>query len=149
MTIKTNSRVYWVVDTFFGLVNLALLVAIFTCNLEPLTKFGGAPMEGCLLGTLRDRVVVKKLNSERTTKGGIVIAETDRTQIVFGEVFSVGRGNLTSQGVYVPLEVKSGDHIVFHQGSANEILIEGESFFVLKENDILATVRKPAEAKSE
>ncbi|MEW6723801.1 MAG: co-chaperone GroES [Bacillota bacterium] len=86
---------------------------------------------------LADRVVVKVLKQEETTKGGIVLPDTAKEKPQIAEVVAVGPGRV-EEGKRVPMEVKAGDHVIFAKYSGTEVKIEGEEYLILRESDILA-----------
>jgi len=90
-----------------------------------------------MIKPLADRVVVKPLEREETTKGGIVIPDTAKERPQEGEVVAVGPGKY-EDGKRVPMEVKVGDRVLFAKYGGTEIKIDGEEYLVLRESDILA-----------
>ena len=86
---------------------------------------------------LHDRVVVKRMEEERTSAGGIVIPDSATEKPVRGEVVSVGKGKIAENGDVRPLDVKAGDQILFGKYSGTEIKIEGEELLVMREDDIM------------
>jgi chaperonin GroES len=97
---------------------------------------------------LHDRIVVKRLESESKTKGGIIIPDTAKEKPIEGRVVAVGNGKLLKDGKLRPLEVKVGDVVLFGKYSGNEVKIEGEEHVLLREDDILAITRSGDEAAS-
>ncbi len=91
---------------------------------------------------LYDRVVVKRLAAETTTRGGIVIPDKAAEKSTQGEVIAVGDGALLDNGQLRPLSVKVGDRIVFGQYAGTEIKMDGETWLIVKESDILAVVEQ-------
>lgn len=91
---------------------------------------------------LYDRVLVKRLPAETTTRGGIVIPDKAAEKSSQGEVFAVGDGAPLDSGELRPLAVKTGDRILFGQYSGSEVKIDGEAYLVIKESDILAVLDK-------
>jgi len=89
---------------------------------------------------LGDRVVIKRLESEEKTSGGLIIPETAKEKPVKGEVLSVGPGVRNDSGQIMPMELKVGDHVFFGKWSGTEIKIGSEDFLIMKESDILATI---------
>ena len=96
---------------------------------------------------LHDRVLVRRVNAEEKTAGGIIIPDTAKEKPQEGEVFSVGAGTLNEKGELRPLDVKAGDRILFGKWSGTEVTIDGEELIIMKESDILGIVEKPAPAK--
>lgn len=86
---------------------------------------------------LHDRVVVKRMEEETTSAGGIVIPDSATEKPMRGEVISVGNGKVADNGDVRPLDVKAGDQILFGKYSGTEIKIEGEELLVMREDDIM------------
>lgn len=86
---------------------------------------------------LQDRVLVKRVDEEERTKGGILIPDSAREKPMEGKVIAVGNGKLLENGTKVTLEVKSGDRILFGKYAGTEVKIEGEEHLILREEDIL------------
>ena len=86
---------------------------------------------------LHDRVVVKRMEEERTSAGGIVIPDSATEKPVRGEVLSVGNGKILESGDVRPLDVKAGDKVLFGKYSGTEIKIDGEEVLVMREDDIM------------
>ncbi len=100
---------------------------------------------------LHDRVVVKRVEEEGKTKGGIIIPDTAKEKPMEGEIVAVGPGARDEKGTLVPLDVKKGDRILFGKWSGTEIKLDGEDLLIMKESDIMgiiegtpASVRKAA-----
>jgi chaperonin GroES len=89
---------------------------------------------------LHDRVVVKRIEEEETTKGGIIIPDTAKEKPSEGKVVAVGNGKLLDNGKMQPLEVKKGDKILFGKYAGTEIKIEGDEHLIMREDDIIAIV---------
>jgi chaperonin GroES len=89
---------------------------------------------------LHDRVVVKRLESEEKTKGGIIIPDTAKEKPQEGEIISVGPGARDETGKLVPLDVKAGDRILFGKWSGTEVKIDGQDLLIMKESDILGVI---------
>ena len=89
---------------------------------------------------LHDRVVVRRLESEHNTAGGIIIPDTAKEKPMEGEVIAVGPGARNEQGHVVALDVKEGDRILFGKWSGTEVKIDGEELLIMKESDILGVV---------
>ena len=87
---------------------------------------------------LHDRVIVKRLEEEERTKGGIIIPDSAKEKPIEGKVVAVGDGRLREDGSKLPLEVKKGDKVLFGKYSGTEIKIDGEEHLMMKEDDILA-----------
>jgi chaperonin GroES len=94
---------------------------------------------------LHDRVVVRRLEAEEKTSGGIIIPDTAKEKPMEGEVIAVGPGARDEAGKVVPLDVKDGDHILFGKWSGTEVKLDGEELLIMKETDIMGIVEgKPA-----
>lgn len=89
---------------------------------------------------LHDRVIVKRVEEEEKTKGGIIIPDTAKEKPVEGEVTAAGDGKITEDGKKLPLEVKKGDRVLFGKYAGTEINIDGEEHLIMKEDDIIAIV---------
>ena len=89
---------------------------------------------------LHDRVIVKRIEEDEKTKGGIIIPDTAKEKPQEGIVVAVGSGK-TEEGKKIPLEVKKGDRILFSKYAGTEITIEGEEHLIMKEDDIIALVK--------
>ncbi len=89
---------------------------------------------------LQDRVIVKRLEEEEKTKGGIIIPDTAKEKPQEGKVIAVGKGKVTEEGKVIPLDVKVGDKILFGKYSGSEIKIGGEEHLIMKEEDILGII---------
>ena len=89
---------------------------------------------------LHDRVVVRRVASEETTKGGIIIPDTAREKPQEGEIIAVGSGARDEAGKLVPLDVRTGDRILFGKWSGTEVKLDGEDLLIMKESDIMAIV---------
>ncbi len=89
---------------------------------------------------LQDRVLVRRLEGEEKTKGGIIIPDTAKEKPQEGEIVAVGPGTRDEQGRVHPLDVKPGDRIVFGKWSGTEIKLDGDTLLVLKEADIIGVV---------
>jgi chaperonin GroES len=89
---------------------------------------------------LQDRVIVKRLEEEEKTKGGIIIPDTAKEKPQEGKVIAVGKGKMTDEGKLIPLDVKAGDRILFGKYSGTEVKIEGEEHLIMREEDILGVI---------
>jgi chaperonin GroES len=87
---------------------------------------------------LHDRVIVKRLEEERTSPGGIVIPDSAAEKPVQGKVMAVGKGKILEDGQVRPLDVKVGDKILFGKYSGTEVKIDGEELVVMREDDLMA-----------
>ncbi len=90
---------------------------------------------------LHDRVIVKRVEEEGKTKGGIIIPDTAKEKPIEGIVTAVGSGKREEGGKKIPLDVKEGDRILFSKYAGTEINIEGEEHLIMKEEDIIAIVK--------
>lgn len=90
------------------------------------------------LKPLADRVIVKKVEAEDKTSGGIIIPDTAQEKPLIGEVLAVGPGKRDKSGNMHPMEVKEGDKVLFGKYNGTEVKIDGEEYLVISENDILA-----------
>jgi chaperonin GroES len=89
---------------------------------------------------LHDRVVVRRMEEERTTAGGIVIPDSAAEKPIQGEVIAVGKGKILDNGEARPLDVKVGDRVLFGKYSGTEVKLEGEDYLVMREEDIMGVV---------
>ncbi|MCU0885536.1 MAG: co-chaperone GroES [Beijerinckiaceae bacterium] len=89
---------------------------------------------------LHDRVVVRRIESEEKTKGGIIIPETAKEKPQEGEIIAVGSGARDEAGKLVPLDVKKGDRVLFGKWSGTEVKIDGKELLIMKESDIMGIV---------
>jgi chaperonin GroES len=92
------------------------------------------------LKPLADRIVVKKLEAEEKTAGGIVLPDTAKEKPQQAEVLAVGKGKADEKGVHQPMEVKVGDKVIFQKYSGTEVKIEGVEYVILAERDVLAVI---------
>jgi chaperonin GroES len=91
---------------------------------------------------LGDRVLVKRVEEETKTKGGIIIPDTVKEKPQEGEIIAVGSGARDDNGKIVPLDVKVGDKILFGKWSGSEVKIDGEDLLIMKESDVLGVLEK-------
>ena len=89
---------------------------------------------------LHDRVVVRRMEEERTSSGGIVIPDSAAEKPIQGEVIAVGNGKLLDNGDVRPLDVKAGDRVLFGKYSGNEVKVSGEEVVVMREDDIMGVI---------
>jgi chaperonin GroES len=89
---------------------------------------------------LHDRIVVKRIDAEEKTQGGIIIPDTAKEKPQEGEVLAVGPGARDESGKLVPLDVKVGDRILFGKWSGNEIKLDGEELLIMKESDVMGVL---------
>ncbi len=93
---------------------------------------------------LHDRVVVKRIDAEEKTKGGIIIPDTAKEKPQEGEVIAVGPGARDESGKLVALELKAGDRILFGKWSGTEIKLDGEDLLIMKESDVMGVIEGQA-----
>ncbi|NQW00660.1 MAG: co-chaperone GroES [Rhodospirillales bacterium] len=91
---------------------------------------------------LHDRVLVKRMDQEMKTKGGIIIPDTAQEKPMEGKIVAVGSGTRAEDGTLTPLDVKAGDKILFGKWSGTEIKIDGQDLLIMKEADILGIIEK-------
>jgi chaperonin GroES len=96
---------------------------------------------------LHDRVVIRRLNAEEKSAGGIIIPDTAQEKPMEGEVVAAGPGARNEQGHVVALEVKSGDRILFGKWSGTEVKLDGEELLIMKESDIMGIIEGSPAAK--
>jgi chaperonin GroES len=89
---------------------------------------------------LHDRILVKRVEEETKTKGGIIIPDTAKEKPQEAKVVAVGTGRLTDDGKVVALEVKKGDRVLFGKYSGSEVQIDGEEHLIIREEDVLAVI---------
>ncbi|MFZ2447674.1 MAG: co-chaperone GroES [Syntrophobacteraceae bacterium] len=92
------------------------------------------------LRPLNDRVVVKRIEEEQKTKGGIIIPDTAREKPIQGEVVAAGTGRIMEDGTKRPLDVKKGDRVLFGKYAGTEITLEEQEVLIMREDDILAII---------
>ena len=98
------------------------------------------------LEPMADRLVVKAIQKEEITKGGIVLPDTAKEKPQEGEVLAVGPGRVTEDGTRIAMDVKVGDHVIYAKYGGTEIKIDGEEVMILRESDVLA--RRPKKGKA-
>jgi chaperonin GroES len=89
---------------------------------------------------LHDRVVIRRIEGEETTKGGIIIPDTAKEKPQEGEVIAVGPGGRDESGKLVPLDIKAGDRVLFGKWSGTEVKIDGEELLIMKESDVMGVI---------
>jgi chaperonin GroES len=92
------------------------------------------------LRPLNDRILVKRVEEETKTKGGIIIPDTAKEKPAEGKIVAVGQGALNNDGKRVPLEVKVGDRILFGKYGGQEIKVEGEEYLIMSEQEVLCVI---------
>jgi len=96
---------------------------------------------------LHDRIVVRRIDAEEKTAGGIIIPDTAKEKPQQGEVIAVGPGARNEQGQLVPLDVQVGDTVLFGKWSGTEVKIDGEDLLIMKESDIMGVLEQSAAQK--
>ena len=96
------------------------------------------------LKPLHDRVLVRRIEGEEKTKGGIIIPDTAKEKPGEGEIIAVGDGEIGEDGKKRPMNVKKGDRILFGKWSGTEVKIDGEELLIMKESDILGIIKQSA-----
>jgi chaperonin GroES len=96
---------------------------------------------------LHDRVVVRRIDAEQKTQGGIIIPDTAQEKPQEGEVVSAGPGALNERGERVPMELKAGDRVLFGKWSGTEVKIDGQDLLIMKESDIMGVVEQASTLK--
>jgi chaperonin GroES len=91
---------------------------------------------------LHDRILVRRLEETETVRGGIIIPDSAKEKPQEGEVISVGKGKSNDEGKVFPLDVKSGDKILFGKYSGTEIKIDGEEYLIMREEEVLGIIKK-------
>ena len=89
---------------------------------------------------LHDRVVVKRVNQEEKSRGGIIIPDTAQEKPMEGEIVAVGPGTRADDGTLQPLDVKAGDRVLFGKWSGTEVKLDGEELLIMKESDIMGVI---------
>ena len=95
---------------------------------------------------LHDRVMVKRVEQEEKTSGGIIIPDTAQEKPMEGEIVAVGSGTRTEDGKILALDVKSGDRVLFGKWSGTEVKIDGQDYLIMKESDIMGII-EPGKSK--
>jgi chaperonin GroES len=96
---------------------------------------------------LHDRVVVRRIEGEEKTKGGIIIPDTAKEKPQEGEVIAVGPGARDESGKLLPIDLKAGDRVLFGKWSGTEVKIDGEDLLIMKESDIMGVIEQPQAKK--
>ena len=96
---------------------------------------------------LHDRLVIRRIEGEEKTKGGIIIPETAKEKPQEGEVIAVGPGARDESGKLVPLDVKAGDRVLFGKWSGTEVKIDGEDLLIMKESDVMGVIEGTSATK--
>ena len=93
---------------------------------------------------LHDRILVRRVEEKEKTRGGLIIPETAKEKPQEGEVLAVGRGKIKEDGKVLPLDVKRGDRILFGKYSGSDIVLEGEEYLIMREEEVLGLLAKTA-----
>jgi chaperonin GroES len=91
---------------------------------------------------LQDRLVVRRVQEEEKSRGGIIIPDTAKEKPIEGEVIAVGNGKVTEKGDIRPLDVKVGDRVLFGKYAGTEVKLDGEEHLILREDDVLGVIQK-------
>ncbi len=91
---------------------------------------------------LQDRIIVKRIEEEEKTKGGIIIPDTAKEKPMEGKIIAVGKGKLLEDGKIHPLDVKVGDRVLFGKYAGTEVKIDGDEHLIMREDDILGVIEK-------
>jgi chaperonin GroES len=94
------------------------------------------------LRPLHDRIIVKRLEEEEKTKGGIIIPDSAKEKPMEGKVIAVGKGKITEDGKLVKLDVKAGDRVLFTKYAGSDVKIDGVDHLILREDDVLGIIEK-------
>ena len=89
---------------------------------------------------LQDRILVERVEEEKTTKGGIIIPDTAKEKPIEGKIVAVGSGRVGDDGKKIPLEVKKGDRVLFGKYGGTEVKIEGVEYLIMREDDVLGVI---------
>ena len=89
---------------------------------------------------LRDRVLVKRVEEDEKTQGGIIIPDSAKEKPIQGEVTAVGSGRIDEKGQLIPMEVKAGDKVLFGKFAGTEVKVDGEELLIMRESDILGII---------
>ncbi|HKZ17132.1 MAG TPA: co-chaperone GroES [Geobacteraceae bacterium] len=92
------------------------------------------------LRPLQDRIIVKRLEEENVTAGGILIPDTAKEKPQRGEIMAVGKGKVTEDGKVLPIDVKVGDKVLFGKYAGTEVKIDGQDYLIMREDDILGVI---------
>jgi chaperonin GroES len=111
-----------------------------TFRIASRTSADEEPMAKTQFRPLHDRVVVRRLEADEKTKGGIIIPDTAKEKPQEGEIVAVGPGGRDEAGKLVPLDVKAGDRVLFGKWSGTEVKLNGEDLLIMKESDIMGVI---------
>ena len=110
--------------------------------------FCNSEVEAMKFRPLHDRVVVRRIEEDTKTAGGIIIPDTAKEKPMQGEIIAVGPGARDESGKLVPLDVKKGDRVLFGKWSGTEVKIDGEELLIMKESDILGVIEGKASVRA-
>jgi chaperonin GroES len=96
---------------------------------------------------LQDRVLVRRIEGEEKTKGGLIVPDTAKEKPSEGEIIAVGEGARTESGELIPMAVKAGDRVLFGKWSGSEVRLEGEDLLIMKESDVLGIIQGSSAAQ--
>ncbi|MET3840510.1 chaperonin GroES [Bradyrhizobium sp. OAE829] len=96
---------------------------------------------------LHDRVLVRRIDAEEKTAGGIIIPDTAKEKPQEGEIVAAGPGGRNEQGQLIPIDVKPGDRVLFGKWSGTEVKIDGQDYLIMKESDLLGVIDKTGSVK--
>jgi len=91
---------------------------------------------------LQDRILVKRVDEEETTSGGIIIPDSAKEKPIEGRVKAVGKGKVGDDGKHIPVDVKVGDKVLYSKYGGTEVKVDGEEFLLMREDDILGIIEK-------
>ena len=115
--------------------------------MRPIGAFPKEEISQMKFRPLHDRVVVRRLEGEEKTKGGIIIPDTAKEKPQEGEIMAVGPGGRDESGKLTPMDVKSGDKVLFGKWSGTEVKIDGQELLIMKESDVMGVIEGGAAAK--
>jgi chaperonin GroES len=107
-------------------------------SVAPVARARSGGTEIMKIRPLQDRILVKRIDEEAKTKGGIIIPDTAKEKPQEGKVVAVGKGKVTEDGKLQPLDVKKGDRVLFSKYSGTEVNVDGEEHLIIREEDVLA-----------
>jgi chaperonin GroES len=91
---------------------------------------------------LHDRVLVRRIEEQETTRGGLIIPDTAKDKPQEGEILAVGKDKIKEDGKVIPLDVKAGDRVLFGKYAGTEIILEGEEYLIMREEEVLGIPRQ-------
>jgi chaperonin GroES len=107
-----------------------------------LWMYGGLKRMAVNFVPLHDRILVRRVEEQETTPGGLIIPDTAKDKPQEGEVLAVGKGKIKEDGKVLPLDVKAGDRILFGKYGGTEIVFEGDEYLIMREDEVLGIVSK-------